>query len=553
MTRPTNSSYRNDAVSAAESGAADSPTRDGGFLHSGLGHALGLGLLFLLARLDVLRRLGSPVLGWRPADLAGVALGYLRHGFNFMYPEVLWGGNGPGYVEMEFPLVPFVTALLYKVFGVQQWVCLVVPTATGIALMFVTYRLAQYLFDDVAALIAAAVVAVSPTFVLLTSTGLWADPPMVLFGTIALYMFVCWADSGALWQLVAAVCCMCLAVLLKLTALYLGLPILFIFVSRYGRSVWRQPVFLAAGVCMLAPPTLWYLHAYHLYTLHHHTFGILMGGYRKFGTFGLLTDPRFYARVSLKTALYQLTPLAALSAGYALLRNQARSMPLLRIWAISLAAYVLVCAQGVDLGHYHYLLPVLPLGAVLAGAGALPLWRRSAATAASLVSRFQVFALVSTLLVVSVAGANYVFLHRDVALLYREWQQQKATGEHVGRVTVPDSLLLVVDEQMDAVQPERSMTPPDVFYFADRHGWYLSMAWLTGQRIEDLHSHGARYLVISGIASQAFRSTRSSLREDLSRKYRVVFDDDDGLVFDMSAPVAFNPPQPLSSAYTADR
>jgi hypothetical protein len=76
---------------------------------------------------------------------------------------------------------------------------------------------------------------------------------------------------------------------------------------------------------------------------------------------------------------------------------------------------------------------------------------------------------------------------------------------------------------------------------------------LTGQRIEDLHSHGARYLVISGIASQAFRSTRSGLREDLSRKCRVVFDDDDGLVFDMSAPVAFNPPQPLSSAYTADR
>src|SRR4029453_12838696 len=37
------------------------------------------------------------------------------------YPQINWTGPAPGYVGTEFPLVPFLAAGLYQIFGVQDW------------------------------------------------------------------------------------------------------------------------------------------------------------------------------------------------------------------------------------------------------------------------------------------------------------------------------------------------------------------------------------------------------------------------------------------------
>jgi hypothetical protein len=67
----------------------------------------------------------QPVLdawGWREADVAMIAENFYRYGFHIIYPQVNWAGNAPGYVGTEFPLVPFLAACLYSVFGVQDWI-----------------------------------------------------------------------------------------------------------------------------------------------------------------------------------------------------------------------------------------------------------------------------------------------------------------------------------------------------------------------------------------------------------------------------------------------
>ena len=45
--------------------------------------------------------------GWREADNASVAMNFYRNDFDLLHPQIYWGGDGPGYVEMEFPLVQF--------------------------------------------------------------------------------------------------------------------------------------------------------------------------------------------------------------------------------------------------------------------------------------------------------------------------------------------------------------------------------------------------------------------------------------------------------------
>src|SRR5262245_57740027 len=58
---------------------------------------------------------------WRQTDTASIARHFYRGGYHLFYPQVYWGGSGPGYAETEFQLHPFVTALLYGAFGERLW------------------------------------------------------------------------------------------------------------------------------------------------------------------------------------------------------------------------------------------------------------------------------------------------------------------------------------------------------------------------------------------------------------------------------------------------
>ena len=114
------------------------------------------------------------------------------------------------------------------------------------------------------------------------------------------------------------------------------------------------------------------------------------------------------------------------------------------------------------------------------------------------------------------------------------WEKKKLTGQRMHALTKPGSLLIVVDTQMDDVTPEKSMTPPDVFYFSDRRGFYVSMAWLDIALIESLRSKGASYLVVSGQSVVEFKSKHRDLLDYLSNKYPKLMDDHDGVAFTLN-------------------
>jgi hypothetical protein len=37
-----------------------------------------------------------------------------------LYPRIDWRGDGPRYAEMEFPIIPWTIAALYKIFGYHE-------------------------------------------------------------------------------------------------------------------------------------------------------------------------------------------------------------------------------------------------------------------------------------------------------------------------------------------------------------------------------------------------------------------------------------------------
>src|SRR2546423_11298777 len=59
---------------------------------------------------------------WRQSDVAAIARNYLQNRFHFAYPQIDWAGDAPGYVGTEFPILPLVAALCYKITGVHEYV-----------------------------------------------------------------------------------------------------------------------------------------------------------------------------------------------------------------------------------------------------------------------------------------------------------------------------------------------------------------------------------------------------------------------------------------------
>src|SRR6266705_5517550 len=59
---------------------------------------------------------------WRQSDVAAIARNFSEHGFRFAYPQIDWAGDATGYVGTEFPILPFLAAICYKIAGVHEWI-----------------------------------------------------------------------------------------------------------------------------------------------------------------------------------------------------------------------------------------------------------------------------------------------------------------------------------------------------------------------------------------------------------------------------------------------
>src|SRR6266446_5084579 len=59
---------------------------------------------------------------WRQSDVAAIARNYFQVGFHFAHPQIDWAGDESGYIGTEFPILPFLAAISYKIFGIHEWV-----------------------------------------------------------------------------------------------------------------------------------------------------------------------------------------------------------------------------------------------------------------------------------------------------------------------------------------------------------------------------------------------------------------------------------------------
>ena len=438
---------------------------------------------------------------WRQLDTAAMARNFFEGPFFPLDPRVDWGGR-LGYLEAEFPLVPAVIAIVYRLFGFHETLGRLVIIASSLGLIWAVYRLALILDGRVPVARAAAfLMALSPAAVFFGRIVI-PDTPMMFFSVIALVGFVEFARRGSTRWLLIGAASLTIACLLKLPAVFLGPPILTALVQARGWRVLRDPRVWLAGVLPLAITAAWYWHAHLIFERTGLTMGILGAPtkfypayispgpwpsiYAKWSTIALLTDYNFYERMLVRFYHFLLLPVGFAGAvlGGVLWRGWGRRV--LLVWLASNIVFMFIAGE-VHRVHEYYQLPFVVIAAVYFGAVAWPLFDQAWLRARFGAGPSGLAAAAATLLVISMVsfyGSSVTQAYFNPRGMAERMQQ---AGQAIDRVTTDNDLAIVVDDY--------GIMSPILLYFAHLKGWSFDVGDLTPQVIDNLRRLGARYFV----------------------------------------------------------
>jgi 4-amino-4-deoxy-L-arabinose transferase-like glycosyltransferase len=505
---------------------------------------LALVLILFLAVVLRVQYLGAPLLDahrWRQVDTASIARTFFEGTINPLKPEANWGGPH-GYVESEFPLLPAIAAVLYRLFGPDEiWGRLVVIFFSTAAVLL-TYLLARDLVDEPAGLAAATLIAASPGAVFY-GRAYMPDSLMVCFSLGAILGFVRYFRTGSGRALAFGGLCLALAVLVKLPGVIVVAPILGAAWRARRWRVLRDWRFVATVVGAGLLGLVWYVHAFGLYRETGLTFGVLgttktypmtvspgpwPTAFSKWSTTELLTSSTFYDTLLTRLWVLHLTPPGfALAAIGFLLWRRIPDRAVVDSWLLAMVAFVLAAGYG-HMGHDYYQLPFVPIGAVYFGAAARPVfdpvWIRStfgAARAWPPVIGVTVGAL--ALVAFFQSGVIEHHFRPDTP----DVRMQRA-GQAIDQSTDNNALMVVVDDY--------GVNSPMLLYFAHARGWSLDADTVRPQVVRGLEGQGAKYFATTRWAQVSRRQPDLKLYLESRRVVDLNGAPPNTMLFDLTAP-----------------
>jgi len=487
----------------------------------------------LIADLYGLLHIDNVIESWDGTDLGSIARNYYLNGMRFFYPQVDWGGNGPGYVEMQLPLTSYLTAVLYKLFGFHEQLAIIIPFFSGLGTVLVVYYFARDVHDSFVGLLAGFFVALSPYWAW-QSTIFLNDPPTIFCGTLGLYYIYRWTRDEKWTYYFLGAAFIALAILLKIPSLYLGLVVLFLWVLKYKFAVIRDFRFWLFGALTLLPSLLWYYYAHTLYVEYHNSFGILAGGESKFAEISLLLSSDFYFKVFGRVSRYLLTPMVTIFFLYGMTTwGRPGKSNIFRVWTLGVILFQLVAGYGTYQG-VQYLIPLFPSSAIVAASGLAALARRLKSIFLKRPLFYGRAMRVATVLCATLLLANYIWALKILPYLTLYKSEYRLIGQEVAKATPPGSLIIVAephDSELRVESEGQLSRPPHVFYYSHRKGWYIPMRWFDERYVEDRRSEGATLAVVAiGVAD--FVSHHPTYNY-LSSHYRTIVHNDYSLIYDL--------------------
>ncbi len=306
---------------------------------------------------------------WRECDVAAIARNYYREDPRFLYPRIDWRGDGPGFVEMELPVTPWLISRLYRLFGFHEVLGRLLVYAFSLLTLATFFRLAHYLLPNVGALAASVFFVLSPLAVRVSNT-LQPDGFMLLCYVAAVYGYLRWLDTGSWWDYALALAATALAVLGKASAAHIGVLFALLLFHRRGLAAARDPRVWAGGVLSLAPALLWHVHARRFWITYGNSLGV--SNEYHWVSWDFFVNPRFIVGILTAEIFYVWMSAGLLVAAFGVaLRGREPAVHVGLFWLGALFALYLIASRALsgEWSIYYHVVSV-PAAALLVGAGA---------------------------------------------------------------------------------------------------------------------------------------------------------------------------------------
>lgn len=475
---------------------------------------------------------------YRQYETAAMARNFAEGSMNILYPQVDWGGDTPGFVESEFPIYSYLVGGLYRLFGVHESLARGLNIICYALSALLLFRLVRAVYEDRTALFATAFYSVLPLSYFFTRT-IQPDALASLASLTGITFFWRWTRFRQLWALALSALGIAIAVLIKPSNLYLGLPLLYLLYRGFGLKFLRRPEVYAYGVAVLLPAYLWYSHAFELWREYGNTLFRAYVGM----TLPVLSDPiwlKFIYKIYLRTVFVLATP-----PGLILLVLGVFARPnggyVLHWWVLAFAISMVIAPEP-HAFHDYYQLPLMFCIAAFMGRGITRILEGQidglglALATAALLAALGVSALrpqgpysdplslalvVGTLLLAAiiwlwrvtpqrspvVALAGLVVLASFWSLCeffpIESWQRDRwAFGERVRQLTDENARVIFLCQRplrpgwFQHVSRRGEIFYYDCpdFYLSHRKGWSLGIDQITPELTESLRSRGASYV-----------------------------------------------------------
>jgi len=418
---------------------------------------------------------------WRQSDVGAIARNYFQGGFHFARPQIDWAGDQPGYVGTELPVLPFLAALCYKIFGVHEWIGRVQAIILFALSLRFFFLLARKTLGEIAAIWALFFYSFAPLGIM-ASRCFMPDIPSLALSIVGLYFFQQWLEDERSTSFFISAVGISLSILIKLPSAIIGAPLICLAFQRFRFSAsQRFDMWLFAMIALL-PAAIWYGHAYQtsLQFYPYHFFGA--GGIKLMSAAWYLKIAKEIPSLTLTQLLFVIGALGALIAGSA---SRAR---LFHWWLAAMILFIVIVGYGNR--HPWYQLPLVPIFALFGGAGCAFIATKISGRA------IQIALLVAVIALFAVPSFIYTrkFYEPAAASL-------RGAGLVLKRHSPANTLIVAADNG-----------DPTIFYYAERKGWHFLEAdgIYNGEPVdssqavldlENLRSRGASYLIFTSNTS----------------------------------------------------
>jgi hypothetical protein len=470
---------------------------------------------------------------WKEIDHIEISKNYWHHGMHFLRPEITWPAETPRVTAMEFPLVPFLAATLYEMFGLHPFTVRLVPCVAYLAMASYVFLLVRREAGPALGLVSALAAALMPIHHQFGRI-LFSEPLSIATSVGALYHFDTWVDSRKLKDGVFAFLCFTVAVALKLEPLFLLLPLLWLWYRRHGLRIREYGAFAGFVALVLILPIAWYSYAFYLSRTSIDVFGVVpfMQGHDKLQTLTMIRNPRFF--VAIGHRIWDLAwgfsgaPLLVLGVVISL---TIRTLRLFHVYLLAIGIYFLIVAEG-QLDTSYRQLNSVPVVSVFVALAVLSLcgfvlsrWRSGGGY---LPNKLTICALLLIALASVPSYIKLLLMNPDSPAHPLAW----TLAQEIRRNAGPNDRLVMLGEY--DVHVGGNDLSPVTYYYSGLRGWTLQQRDLSIERTQDLMRRGATLLAVTrefGSVDLSHDQAMCAFVEKIRARYKLLYEENGQLLF----------------------